>query len=193
MEQREKYHLDQLVEGKKESFAVLYTLYYSKVYHYCFRFIRSKEICQEITSDVFIRIWEKRALIDPNRPLGGLLMKISRDYCLDYLRKMARDESLRKSFIDQYIVGVQCVPYESLFMKEGMQMANQAISTLPPRCREVFHLRYFSGLSLIQIAEELKISPNTVQNHLQKGTRLVRTYLRSHTDVIAVLMLLIGT
>jgi len=184
MELREQQYLVNLVQGDKKSFAALYELYHAKVYCYCFRFVRNMEVAQEITSDVFVKLWEKRKTIDVNRPLGGLLFKISKDFCLDYLRKVSRDRRRRNIFIEQYLESSLNTLEDQLFFDEGMKIAQKAIESLPPRCKEVFHLRYFSGLTLLQISEELEISPNTVQNHLQKGNRQVRAYLRSHTDLV---------
>ncbi len=187
---REHYHLVNLVNGDTQSFTAIYEQYHAKVYHYCFRFVRSKEVAQEITSDVFVKLWQKRETLETCQPIGGLLLKITRDYCLDFLRKVARDKHLRDRYVEQYIDSSSTVLEDQLFFNEGMKIARKAIENLPPRCKEVFHLRYFRGLTLIQISETLKISPNTVQNHLQKGKRLVRTYLQSHTDLILGLLLI---
>ena len=76
---------------------------------------------------------------------------------------------------------------EELFVQEGLDMAQRAIAGLPPKCRLIFRLRYFADLSPKQIAQELDISPNTVQNHLGKGKQIVKAYLRANSDLVFVL------
>lgn len=188
MDAKEKHHLISLKKGNKESFVFLHRKYQSKIYHYCYRFVRREEIAQEITSDVFIKLWEKRSAIRADHPVSGLLFKITKDLSMSYLRRIARDSDLRKAYIAHYLEHSTHYVEEELFVREGLDMARQAIATLPPKCRLIFRLRYFFDLSLQQISEELEISPNTVQNHLGKGKKVVKAYLRANSDLVFALM-----
>lgn len=188
MDIQERYHLIQLSTGSKESLAFLFQKYNSKVYHYCFQYVRSKEVAQEITMDVFLKVWEKRSMIKADSPLGGLLFKITKDASISYLRKAARDVVLRKEFVQHYLQSLENPLEDHLLFKEGIQIAKQAIATLPPRCRQVFLLRYEEDFSLKQIAEELNISVSTVKKQLSKGTLIVKSYLESNADLVFVLI-----
>jgi len=55
---------------------------------------------------------------------------------------------------------------------QELALLTRAVARLPERCRQVFTLRKVYGLSQKEIAAELKISENTVEQHLAKGTRL---------------------
>lgn len=189
MEAQEKHHLIHLSKGSKQSFAFLFEKYRSKVYHYCFQFVRSREVAQEITLDVFTKIWEKHTTIQATQSISGLLLKITRDLSISYLRKAARDTALRKEFVQNYLQSLDNPLEEQLFLKEGMQIAKQAIDGLPPRCRQVFQLRYSEGFSLKEIAEELNISISTVKKQLRKGTLIVKAYLEANTDLVFMFIL----
>ena len=189
MDAQERHHLTLLSEGSKESFDFLFQKYNSKVYHYCFRFVRNREVAQEITLDVFLKIWEKRTAIKADYVLGGLLFKMTKDLSISYLRKAAKDINLRKEFIQHYFQSLDNPLEEQLLLKEGMQIAQQAIEGLPPRCRQVFHLRYGEGFSLKQIAEEMNISISTVKKQLSKGTQIVKAYLEANADLVFVFVL----
>ncbi|MCB0629918.1 MAG: RNA polymerase sigma-70 factor [Saprospiraceae bacterium] len=189
MDLKERIHLQRLTEGNKASFVYFHSLYLSRVYHYCFKFVRSREVAEEISSDVFVKLWEKRAQLRSDTGLEGLLFKIARDFCLSYLRQVARNADLRKHFVETYLAQTSNTIEEEIYLREGIKLAGQAIDQLPPKCRQVFRLRYLDGLSLNQIAEELHISTNTVQNHLQKGTRLVKVYLQEHSDLAFCLLI----
>lgn len=185
MSPQEHHHLIHLSRGSKESLAFFHREYRSKVFHYCHKFVRDREVAQELCLDVFLKLWEKRSKLDTDRSVNGLLFKISRDYSLTYLRKVARSERLRKEFVENYILSVEnCPVEEQIFMKEGMKIAKKAIDGLPPRCRQVFQLRYSEERSLKQIAEELNISINTVKKQLRKGTHIVKDYLRANADLV---------
>lgn len=188
MDLKEQFHLQQLAKGDRESFVFFHKQYQSKVYYYCLKFVGRQEVAEELTSDVFVKLWEKRHKLRTDISLQGLLYKISRDHALSYLRQIARHTEQRKAFIENYLLTHSNPTEESLFLKEGLEIAERAIDRLPPKCRQVFRLRYLDGLSLHQISGKLQISTNTVQNHLQKGTRLVKGYLEEHSDLVFFLL-----
>ena len=51
---------------------------------------------------------------------------------------------------------------------------------LPDRCRAVFELSRFEGLTTVEIAERLHIRPKTVEHQLTKALRILRRSLRHH-------------
>lgn len=55
-----------------------------------------------------------------------------------------------------------------------------AINTLPPMCRNVLIARKIEGRTQREIASEMAISVNTVQNHLTQGMKLIRQYVQRH-------------
>ncbi|MEM6697075.1 MAG: RNA polymerase sigma-70 factor [Bacteroidota bacterium] len=193
MSTQEKIHLINLTTGDKEAFIWLHKRYQTKVYQYVLKFVKAKELAEEITSDVFVKLWQKRASIRTDVSIDGLLFKITKDYCLSYFRKIARNKKLRQEFIDNYIEQYTDDIEDQIYYKEGLELAGEAIRKLPPKCRLVFQLRYFNDLSLQQIAEELNISKNTVQNHLNKGTHLVKAFLKTNSDLVFLVIVAFGT
>jgi RNA polymerase sigma-70 factor (ECF subfamily) len=193
MDLQEKLHLIQLSRGNMESFVYFHKKYQAKVYQYSLRFVRNKEIAEEITSDVFLKLWEKRTQLKTDNSLDGLIFKITKDYSISYLRKVAKSKSLRNLYIQNYLSSTVNPIEEAYFLRENLAIATAAIEQLPPKCKEVFRLRYMDNLSLIQIAEKLKISSNTVQNHLQKGKQIVKSYLQQHSDLVLFISISIAT
>lgn len=189
MDPQEKYHLTLLSQGKKEALAFLHDKYWAKIFQYCLQFVRSKEVAQEISLDVFLKLWERRSIVKSDRSVSGLLFKISKDYCISYLRKVAKDASLHREFIENYFHRLDNPVEEQLILKERLQIAKQVINTLPPRCRQVFQLRYTEGLSLKQIAAELNISTNTVKKQLKKGTDIVKESLSVNADLVFIMII----
>lgn len=184
MDLQEKFHLQRLAEGNRESFVHLHKKYQSQVYHFGLKFVQSPEVMEEITSDVFVKLWEKRDQLRTDIPVGPLLCKITKDLAFSHLREVSRHADRRQAFIEHYLARMDNPIEGDLFIKEGLKIASEAIDSLPPKCREVFLLRYMEGLSLLEIAAQLNISTNTVQNHLLKGTRIVRMYLQKHADLV---------
>lgn len=189
MEAIEQRNLVNLVKGNKECLFYFHEKYQAKVYRYTFTLVRNKEVAEEITSDVFIRIWEIRGKIDVKRGIDHLMFKITKDFCNDYLRKVARDAAGREAYIHQCLTHKSSTVEDQLSFKDNLQIASRAIENLPPKCRQVFRLRYDQEMSLLQIADELNITRSTVQKHLHKGTKFVRNYLRNHSDLVFFLLI----
>ena len=103
MDKLEGYHLEKLKKGEEKSFKWIYDRYHEKVYHYCLRFVQVASVAEEITSDTFLKLWQKRAYIDSQQPIARLLFKITKDYTIDYLRKVSKSDLLREVFIRNYV------------------------------------------------------------------------------------------
>ncbi len=184
MEKRkEKLYLNQLKQGNINSFRLLYLHYHERVYRFCLSFTKSPQDAEEITADVFVRIWEKRAIIDPGQTLQPLLFKITKDLTWNYLKRVSRKENLKQVFFQNYFQTTHNSTEEDFLFGEYMEILDQAVSELTPQQRKVFTLRYLRGKELNQIARELSISRNTVKVHLANSKRLVMNYLKVHADI----------
>ena len=189
MENSEKYHIQKLQSSCKVGFKWLYDKYHSKLYYFILKLVRNTETAEEITSEVFLRLWQKREAIDPAGSISGLLFKIARDCSMGHLRKIARKSDLREAYIQQYTKNISANTSEDdLFFKEYMALAENAINQLPPKGKQVFIMRYKEHLDLHQIAAKLDISPNTVKVHLNRSSRAVKEYLRLNSDLIFILL-----
>ena len=169
-------HLLGLKQGSLDSFKWVYDAYHEKVYYFSLSFTKSPPDAEEITSDVFTKIWEKRTIIDPSRSLLPLLYKITKDLTWNYLKRTARIKRQREVFCQNYKYASTHGENVIIF-GEYQAMVNKALKELPPQQGKIFVLRYLDGRDLGQIAEDLSISKNTVKSHLAKSKRYVLDYL----------------
>ncbi|MBK8505627.1 MAG: sigma-70 family RNA polymerase sigma factor [Saprospiraceae bacterium] len=172
-------HLERFKLGDSDSFVKIYNRYSSHVYHFCLSLTKCPQDAEEITSDVFVRIWQKKAIIDTSVCLQPLLIKVTRDLTWNYLKKMARKKE-QHVFIENYLNTVVEVTDDAVIFSEYEAMIQQALKNLTPQQRKIFSLRYFTGKDLNQISEELQISKNTVKVHLAKSKRMILHYLSNN-------------
>lgn len=156
----------------RAGFIRIYHQYAPKVFFFAYSMTKSREDAEEITSDVFVRIWQKKEIVDPSLPLLPLLKKITRDLTWNYLKRVARLKD-QNFFIERYLNATAEDTADQLIFKEYQEIMNQALNKLTPQQRQVFSLRYITGKDLNQISEELQISKNTVKVHLAKSKRLI--------------------
>lgn len=157
----------------QHAYKELFTGLYRYLYTFAFSFVKSRQLSEEIVSDVFIKIWEKRKSLSAVDNLKVYLYVSTKNIALNYLDKQERNhcetiESLsmepRSNYPD---------PEQLLITSDMMMLINGAILQLPPRCKLVFKLVKEDQLRYKEVAEILHISVKTVENQLAIALRKI--------------------
>lgn len=183
--------LQRLKEGDQEAFELLYNKYGKRIYWKFTRMVKISEEAEELFQELFVRVWERRAQIDERQSFSAYLYRIAENMIYDFYRKATRTESLRKTLIGR---GEEAYDHieQALFKKETSDILNQAIATMPPARRQAFVLCKIEEKSYEEAAAIMGISPNTVHNHIVKGTQMLKDYFRDHQNPTSALLLLIA-
>ncbi|HSI91387.1 MAG TPA: RNA polymerase sigma-70 factor, partial [Adhaeribacter sp.] len=162
--------------------------YYSDLYKFTWKFVRNQEIAEELTQDIFIHLWENRQTLQINSALKAYLFTMARNRAFNYLKsRVARMSVVADEVPETYAANAQN-PEEELSQQELEKLVAEGIEQLPEKCRIVFTLSRHEGLSYQQIAEELQISPKTVEAHMGTALKKLRTFLSSvWTETLALL------
>ena len=103
---------------------------------------------------------------------------IARNKALRYLDKRKKEVLLSEDgqgiFDQQSEIDIDLLPEDLLDSKEKQRMILDIINSLPEEQKEVIYLRYYNGLSVKQIAEELNISDGTVKSRLNYGRKKIQ-------------------
>jgi RNA polymerase sigma-70 factor (ECF subfamily) len=150
----------------QQAYKELYTGLYAYLYHFAFSFVRSKQLSEEIISDVFIRIWEKRKEIDQISNLKVYLYVATRNTALNYIERQKRIVTESIDEVSGSIKGVYFDPEQLMITAEMMNRIQKAIEALPPKCQLVFKMVKDDGLKYREVAEIMGISIKTVENQL---------------------------
>ena len=181
------HHLVALKKGNTNSFKWIYDQYHSLIYYYTLKFLQEETMAEEATADVFITLWKKRIIIDPNLPIQAFLYKIAKDTAYNYLKKIAADARLKQQYLENYPI-IELKNGEVLFLeKEQLAQVEKIIETLPPKRLAIFKLRYYEGLDNNKIAQQLGISINTVKVHLAKARLYLKEQLPLQQEAYLVL------
>lgn len=175
-------HLRHLQNGDLKSFRCLFDHYHQKVFSYALGLVKDREVAEELSSDVFIKLWNKRKSIKTEGSLDQLLLTITRGLAIDHLRKVAKQAKSRELYWLHCQKAVQPAEQKEEVFEQNLAAVQQAIQSLPPKRRKVFELRYKEELSYQQIAQVLDVSPNTVKVHLNKATKYLRQQLEINYD-----------
>ena len=184
--------VSRLVSGDYEAFTQLYQQYSLRLLGRIIRLVKSEEVAEEILQTLFLRVWERRAQIDPSKPLKPFLFTIAQNLVYDHFRRIALDERFRDEFIKQHAEEYQHIE-EELTFKQTQESIMNAIKALPPQCQKVFILFKLEGKSYKEICQTLNISKSTVNNHLTKANTLLKSNLPLYHYKILVIFIYFWT
>ena len=186
----EKQLLTQVSQGDRQAFQIFYKACYPLVQRYILLFEPSPQILDELTQDVFVRIWEKRHRLEAVESFKGYLFLVTRNVVFNFIRALKVRQKVKE--LDESS-GPPANDLESeLLFKQYYEIALEAMNKLPPGRRKVLKMSIDDGLSLDEIATELKISRSGVKKQLYAATAYVRQYLQEHGEITLALIIFLS-
>lgn len=159
-----------IASGDQRAFAILFDRHWKKLYHTALNVVEDRDAAEDIVQDCFISLWEKSSHKHIDN-VGGYLFKSVKYACFMYLRS----GTISRKYLDHINkVAFDNSTEEDFYAQELQEVLDSSIATLPEKCREIFYLSRFEFLPNKQIAEQLQISPKTVENQITKALRILR-------------------
>lgn len=160
-------------QGDEKAFDCLYKRYVVFLVNTAAKKIRSVETAKELVQDVFMNVYLLRDQLQTTASLKSYLFTALRNKIFNYYRNEFRKKKNEQNGYHNLHVVANTI-HNEYEVKELQLQLQEVIQELPPQCRKVFLLSREEQLSHKEIAERLNISPNTVDQHLQKALRLLR-------------------
>ena len=169
----------QFTQGQPKAFRLIFDALHAQVYEFSIRFTKSPTEAEEVTQQVFIRLWEKRNLIDPSLPLENYVYKMTRNCAFNHLKQMAlRDQQQQAGKL--WVENSAPVTEDDLSLAECQQLTHKLIDSLPEKRQIIFRMHFEEGHSPAEIASLLGISQSTVKSQLAKATKAVKGYILNY-------------
>lgn len=170
---REKQIVLKVIEGNHNAFAELYDLYAERIYYFALKFVVSKEDAENVTQEVFVKLWETRERIDINLSLNSYLFTIARNTIFNNHRKRL-NELAYLEHLGKYLEQNQVRLENEIIFNDIQARLEKLISELPPQRKKVFELSRKQGLSHKEISELLNISEKTIETHIRLALKTIR-------------------
>jgi RNA polymerase sigma factor (sigma-70 family) len=183
----ERELLLQVAQGDRHAFTQVYTHYYGQVWKHISLFEPSKNGREELAQDVFVRIWDKRALLAGVDSFKDYLFLVTRNFVLNYIKalKMQRSFSgLEASREEEAGEDTE----KHLQFKQYYQLFLEAMREMPKGMGNVLKMSIDQGLTSDEIAAQLRVSRAAVKKQLVKAKAFVRQYLRDHGELSILLV-----
>jgi RNA polymerase sigma-70 factor (family 1) len=150
----------------QKAYKELFTSLYSPLLLFAKSMVKSRESAEEIVSDVFIRIWEKRRDLEKIDNLRVYLYVSIRNAALNHLKHQKRTTTNSLEEFHAEFTSIYFDPEQLLITADMLALIKRSIDQLPPKCKIIFKLVKEDGLKYREVAEILNLSVKTVENQL---------------------------
>lgn len=178
--------------GFDEDFDHVYAVFFPKLVRFANTYLRDFEESENAVQDIFMRLWEHREAIPYSGNITAYLFTITKNKCIDLLRQhRSRLESLsdvEQREIALNLYSLQEFDANNFTLREIEQIIEDAIATLPPRCRQIFIMSRMEGMSHREISEKLSVSKNTIEGQMTIALRRLHAALKNYLPLYIFLM-----
>lgn len=172
-----------LKKGDMAAFDAIYNKYCHKLHEFVFMYLKQEEDAEEIVQEVFVKIWESRGKIDVYLSFESFLFTIAYNATMSLLRKRVSETKSKEYLKSLQKIDTNNQIIDEIQYKELDQKVKSLLERLTPRQKEIYHLSREEGLTHEEIAQRLNISESTVNNHLVKILKYLKTQLDNKLPV----------
>lgn len=163
----------------KDSFEDIYIMYAPRMLRFAKEFVLLDEEAENIVQDIFMVLWEKRAFLDIRMSISSYLFSLVRNRCLDFLKRKVVIDAYKQE-LSMKMTALEQMEQITMSDEEIERILAAAIDKLPERCKLIFVKSRMEGKKYREIAEELNLSVNTVENQMGLALKKLRKELREY-------------
>jgi RNA polymerase sigma-70 factor (ECF subfamily) len=170
-------------DGNRHAFDVIYDRYWNSLYRTSFRILEDEAKAKDVVQEVFLSFYEKagtRAIAN----VKGYLFQCAKFQCFMQLRSGRISEKHLQRMNQVIMANLVEEAYDA---SELEHLLEESMALLPEKCRQVFYLSRFEFLSNIKIAEQLNISPKTVESQMTKALKSLKMAVQKFVILLILL------
>jgi RNA polymerase sigma-70 factor (family 1) len=185
----EKEELELLKDACRQSFEVLYHRYSGKLYNFMMKVSKGDSYtAEELVQQTFIRVWENRENVNPEKSFISYLCTIAKNMLLNRYEHQTI-QFIYEEYIKAKSIDNKNITEEEVDRKLLEEYIEELTDKLPPKRKEIFVLSRKEGLTNKQIAQKLNISESTIETQLSKALSFMKGQLKQHYDHILVILI----
>lgn len=172
-------------KSAEDAFVEIYNRYWNKLLAIAYNHLRDKQASEEVVQELFITLWERRKKVEIES-LSAYLATAVKFSVFKAIATEKRHKDLIDSNYKQETIQWDEQLIHARFLEEYL---NGVTESLPEKCRLVFVYSRQQGLSIPDIANEMNISPKTVEAHLSKALKILRLSLKDIQLLLVMILL----
>lgn len=175
----QKNNLIKAKSGNIAAFENIFTKYERDIFKYVYSIVRQKQDAEDITQEIFIKLYKNLKAVDPERNFKSYLFTMASNSTIDWIRSKGRKkEILMIDAPDRKNIQNTLIKKESL--EKTIQSKSdlwRAIKNINPMQQITLILFYAEGLKYKEIASFFVININTVKTYIQRGKKALKKEL----------------
>ncbi|MDN5216734.1 sigma-70 family RNA polymerase sigma factor [Fulvivirgaceae bacterium BMA12] len=173
----ERKLVENLKTGCKSSFQKLFDIYHKKIYNISRKMGLSQENAEDVVQELFLFIWSKREILNPDHSFNAFLQIISKRLVFKQIKSEVNKVSFN-AYLQQYGMAIDNQTDDYIVFSDLEAYSQKGLDNLSEKRKQIFMLSKQHGLSNDEIAEKLNISKRTVENQLYRATKAVNEHLK---------------
>lgn len=167
--------IEYIIKGNTGAFSEIVKRYKGAVYSLCYRMVRNKEEAEDLSQEVFVKVYKNLTKYNPEYKFSTWILRIATNTTIDHLRKNKveilplnediKDREKVESAEDVFLIG------------DDNSRVEKAIADLSIEFRTLILQYHYYGLSYKEIAEGMQLPMSKVKNRLHRGRSLLREAL----------------
>ncbi len=164
--------------GSREALGEVFASHWEVLCAYATAIVRQPAAAEDVVQEVFVELWQRRHHLAPHPDARAYLFTATRNRALNYIRGQQRRQRML-SIIAPQRTSEPAADAELLAddLQRGLE---RCLLSLPERCREVFILQRYGGLTYAEIGIVLGIARKTVEIHMGRALELLHICLADH-------------
>jgi RNA polymerase sigma-70 factor, ECF subfamily len=176
------------LDGDQFAWEQIVRQHWRKVFNVAYKFVGSHEQAEDLTQDIFLKIFRSLDTFDRRANFQTWLISVSRNLCIDHYRSVRKERQTIDRDVtadDLAPVSATVSPLAALENRDLASMLRQALGALPQSLRTAVLLRDIQELSYLEIADRLHLPEGTVKSRINRGRKeLARQILRLREEAV---------
>ena len=178
--------IQRCLKGDQLAWDAIVKQYWRKVFNVAYKFVGKHDEAEDLTQDIFLKIFKSLGTFDRRANFQTWLISISRNLCIDHYRSVRKERETIDRDVDANDLAPQSHdpgPVAALEQRDRVALLREAMAALPDTLRTAVLMRDIQELSYQEIADQLRLPEGTVKSRINRGrTELARQIRRLRGD-----------
>jgi RNA polymerase sigma-70 factor (ECF subfamily) len=164
--------IERCLKGDQQAWDLIVRQHWRKVFNLAYKFVGRHDEAEDLTQDIFLKIFKALHTFDRRANFQTWLISISRNLCIDHYRSVRKERETMARDVDASQlapISRERGPYAELEQLDLRQRIRQALAELAPALREAVVLRDLQEFSYQEIADKLGLPEGTVKSRINRG------------------------
>lgn len=161
--------VERIVVGKKsDDFGLLYDRYSEKVYHKCISFVKDLDLAQDLTHDIFLKVFVSLSKFQAQSRFSTWLYSVTYNFCVDYVRKNGKYHHEGEETLVN-IPDHDDEAHERELLKMEAQRLQKVLDHMPPKDKMILLMKYQDDMSIRDIMVAMDVSESAVKMRVKRA------------------------